>query len=156
MPNIIRLGDPTDHGGRVVASGAPHFTVGGIAVALKGDACSCPRRGHNGCTIAEGDHPRVVVDGPAGNVLRWLWGRAGDDAVASRFAGEFSHRRVTNVSSLSPDRNPFQRGFLGDYSSVAWSGNDALPTWSDGRNLDPAGRPDEDVFVAQIRQGEPH
>ena len=27
------------------------------------------------------DHPRVVVDGPAGNVLRWLWGRAGDDAV---------------------------------------------------------------------------
>jgi hypothetical protein len=32
------------------------------------------------------DHPRVVVDGPAGNVLRWLWGRAGDDAV--RMAGD--------------------------------------------------------------------
>ena len=32
------------------------------------------------------DHPRVVVDGPAGNVLRWLWGRAGDDAV--RTAGD--------------------------------------------------------------------
>ena len=33
--------------------------------------------------VADGasDHPRVVVDGPAGNVLRWLWGRAGDDAV---------------------------------------------------------------------------
>jgi uncharacterized Zn-binding protein involved in type VI secretion len=62
MPNIIRLGDPTDHGGRVVASGAPHFTVGGIAVALKGDACSCPRRGHNGCTIAEGD-PQHTIDG---------------------------------------------------------------------------------------------
>ena len=27
------------------------------------------------------DHPRVVVEGPAGNVLRWLWGRASDDAV---------------------------------------------------------------------------
>ena len=32
------------------------------------------------------DHPRVVVDGPAGNVLRWLWGRAADDAV--RTAGD--------------------------------------------------------------------
>ena len=27
------------------------------------------------------DQPRVVVDGPAGVVLRWLWGRAGDDVV---------------------------------------------------------------------------
>ena len=27
------------------------------------------------------DHPRVVIDGPAGNVLRWLWGRARDDAI---------------------------------------------------------------------------
>ena len=32
------------------------------------------------------DHPTVVVDGPAGNLLRWLWGRAGDDAV--RTAGD--------------------------------------------------------------------
>jgi hypothetical protein len=32
------------------------------------------------------DDPRVVIDGPAGNVLRWLWGRAGDDAV--RTAGD--------------------------------------------------------------------
>jgi hypothetical protein len=28
----------------------------------------------------------VVVDGPAGNVLRWLWGRAADDAI--RIAGD--------------------------------------------------------------------
>jgi uncharacterized protein (TIGR03083 family) len=27
------------------------------------------------------DHPRVVIDGPAGNVLRWLWGRASGDAI---------------------------------------------------------------------------
>ncbi|MBW8830630.1 MAG: PAAR domain-containing protein [Burkholderiales bacterium] len=62
MPKIIRLGDPTDHGGNVIASGASHFTVGGIAVALKGDACSCPKRGHNNCTIAEGD-PEHTVNG---------------------------------------------------------------------------------------------
>ena len=38
--------------------------------------------------VADGasDHPRVVVDGPAGNVLRWLWGRASDDAV--RMSGD--------------------------------------------------------------------
>lgn len=63
MPrHVIRRGDPTDHGGRVTASGAPHFTVGGRPVALVGDACSCPRRGHGGCTIAEGD-PRHTING---------------------------------------------------------------------------------------------
>ena len=28
-----------------------------------------------------GDHPRVVVEGAPDLLLRWLWGRAGDDAV---------------------------------------------------------------------------
>ena len=58
---IIRLGDPIDpisQGGNVVASGAPHFTVSGIAVALMGDACSC----HPHCVIAEGD-PGHTIDG---------------------------------------------------------------------------------------------
>ena len=59
---IIRLGDPTDHGGNVIASGAPQFTVSGIPVALKGDACSCPHEGHNNCTIAEGD-PQHTING---------------------------------------------------------------------------------------------
>lgn len=27
MPNVIRSGDPTSHGGKVVESGASHFTV---------------------------------------------------------------------------------------------------------------------------------
>lgn len=62
MPNVIRLGDPTDHGGKVIATGAPHFTVDGIPVALKGDACSCPKRGHDPCTIAEGD-PEHTING---------------------------------------------------------------------------------------------
>ena len=60
MPNVIRLGDPTSHGGKVIASGAPHFTVGGIAVALKGDPCTCPKKGHSGCTIAEGDGGHTI------------------------------------------------------------------------------------------------
>lgn len=60
--NVIRLGDPTDHGGQVIASGAPHFTVNGIPVALKGDACSCPQPGHDGCTITEGD-PQHTING---------------------------------------------------------------------------------------------
>lgn len=55
MKLIIRLGDPTDHGGQVVGSGAPYYLVDGIPVALLGDPCSCPKRGHHNCVIAEGD-----------------------------------------------------------------------------------------------------
>ena len=55
MKAIIRLGDPTDHGGQVVGSGAPCYLVEGIPVALLGDPCSCPKRGHGNCVIAEGD-----------------------------------------------------------------------------------------------------
>ena len=55
MKAIIRLGDPTDHGGQVVGSGAPCYLVDGIPVALLGDPCSCPKRGHGNCVIAEGD-----------------------------------------------------------------------------------------------------
>lgn len=61
MPKkVIRLGDPTSHGGKVMASGAEHFRVQGIAVALKGDACSCPKKGHGHCTIAEGDPDHTI------------------------------------------------------------------------------------------------
>ena len=33
--------------------------------------------------VADGasNHPQAVVEGPAGHVLRWLWGRAGDGTV---------------------------------------------------------------------------
>jgi uncharacterized Zn-binding protein involved in type VI secretion len=62
MRRVIRLGDPTSHGGKVVSVSATHFTVGGIAVARMGDACSCPIKGHNGCTIAEGD-AKYTIDG---------------------------------------------------------------------------------------------
>lgn len=64
MRNVIRLGDPTSHGGKVVSVSAHHFTVDGIAVARVGDLCSCPIAGHTVCMIAEGD-PHHVIDGVA-------------------------------------------------------------------------------------------
>lgn len=54
MPNVIRLGDATSHGGKVVKVAAEYFTVGDIPVARLGDSCSCPVPGHVDCTIAEG------------------------------------------------------------------------------------------------------
>jgi uncharacterized Zn-binding protein involved in type VI secretion len=64
MRNVIRLGDGTSHGGKVESVSATHFTVDGIAVARVGDICSCPIKGHENCTIAEGD-PHHVIDGIA-------------------------------------------------------------------------------------------
>jgi uncharacterized Zn-binding protein involved in type VI secretion len=64
MRNVIRLGDPTSHGGKVENVSASHFTVDGIPVARVGDVCSCPIKGHDNCTIAEGD-PSHVIDGIA-------------------------------------------------------------------------------------------
>jgi len=64
MSNVIRLGDLTSHGGKVETVSATHFTVGGIPVACVGDLCSCPIKGHDKCTIAEGD-PTHVIDGIA-------------------------------------------------------------------------------------------
>lgn len=61
MRGVIRLGDPTSHGGKVL-SAAPHSVVMGTAVARKGDKCSCPHRGHDNCVIAEGDQD-VTIDG---------------------------------------------------------------------------------------------
>ena len=62
MPNVIRLGDSTSHGGKVVSVSATYFKVGGIAVARVGDQCSCPIKGHDGCKIAEGN-PRHKIGG---------------------------------------------------------------------------------------------
>lgn len=61
MRGVIRLNDPTTHGGKVIAA-APNSTVMGIAVARKGDRCFCPIQGHQICLIAEGD-PKVLIDG---------------------------------------------------------------------------------------------
>ncbi len=62
MKGIIRMGDPTSHGGSVTAVGNTRSKVMGKMVARVGDACSCPVPWHQGCTIAEGD-PKVLLDG---------------------------------------------------------------------------------------------
>ena len=60
MRKIVRLNDPTSHGGKVVSVAATHFTAGGVAVARVGDKATCPL--HGDCTIMEGD-PRHTIDG---------------------------------------------------------------------------------------------
>ena len=62
MRGIIRLGDPTSHGGAVVSVEATHHSVDGIPVARVGDLCSCPKKGHGMCRIVEGD-PNYMIDG---------------------------------------------------------------------------------------------
>ena len=54
MRNVIRLGDETSHGGKVISTRANHFKLSGVPVACVGDQCSCPVAGHNGCTIISG------------------------------------------------------------------------------------------------------
>ncbi|MES2741489.1 MAG: PAAR domain-containing protein [Pseudomonadota bacterium] len=61
MRGVIRLNDATSHGGKVL-SAAANSKVMGVAVARKGDQCSCPHRGHDDCVIAEGD-PTMLIDG---------------------------------------------------------------------------------------------
>ena len=61
MKPIILKGDPTSHGGEVL-TGSDTCLVQGKPVARQGDLCSCPREGHEHCTIAEGD-PKHLVGG---------------------------------------------------------------------------------------------
>lgn len=63
MKGVIRLEDPTSHGGKVVSADA-RVAVKGKAVARVGDRCSCPVQGHVGCVIVEG-HPTIEIDGIA-------------------------------------------------------------------------------------------
>lgn len=61
MKGVIRLGDATSHGGKVIAASGTAI-VNGIAVARQGDRCICPIKGHSTCVIVEGD-PLVLIDG---------------------------------------------------------------------------------------------
>jgi uncharacterized Zn-binding protein involved in type VI secretion len=61
MKRVIRLGDPTSHGGTVV-SATSRYVIMGIEVARLGDSCTCPVPGHGGCVIAEGDQ-NWTIDG---------------------------------------------------------------------------------------------
>lgn len=60
MPNVIRIGDPTSHGGKVINSSAQHVRVAGRPVALIGDKCTCPMTGHQNCVIVSGSSSHTV------------------------------------------------------------------------------------------------
>ncbi|WP_024301797.1 PAAR domain-containing protein [Pseudogulbenkiania sp. MAI-1] len=63
MKRVIRLGDPTSHGGTVV-SAASSTVLFGKPVALLGDKVTCPQQGHSNCTIVEGDSTWLVGGKP--------------------------------------------------------------------------------------------
>lgn len=50
---IVRLGDPTSHGGKVVTASSTHI-LNGIAIARQGDSVACPLAGHGVNPIVEG------------------------------------------------------------------------------------------------------
>lgn len=63
MKRVIRIGDPSSHGG-VVISAQPKTVLFGKPVAVVGDKVSCPIKGHGVCPIVEGD-PTWLVGGKA-------------------------------------------------------------------------------------------
>lgn len=60
MANVIRLGDPTSHGGKVISTSADHFLVSGKPVVMVGDKCMCPMTGHQNCVIVSGNANHTV------------------------------------------------------------------------------------------------
>ena len=50
---IVRLGDVTSHGGKVISASGSHF-ISGIGIARVGDKITCPIAGHGINTIVEG------------------------------------------------------------------------------------------------------
>ncbi|MEN6082906.1 PAAR domain-containing protein [Chromobacterium piscinae] len=63
MKKVIRIGDPTDHGGSVT-SATSTTSFFGKNVAVVGDSVSCPQQGHTNCVIVEGD-PSWSIGGKA-------------------------------------------------------------------------------------------
>lgn len=63
MPGpLIRLGDDTSHGGKVLEA-SQHSDSGGKPIARMGDKTSCPKHGNG--TIASGDTTMIVDGKPA-------------------------------------------------------------------------------------------
>lgn len=60
MPNVIRVGDSTSHGGAVLSSSVDFFIVSGKPVVVVGDKCMCPIIGHQDCTIASGSGTHLI------------------------------------------------------------------------------------------------
>jgi len=63
MPGpLIRLGDDTSHGGKVLEA-SQHSDSAGKGIARMGDKVSCPKHGNG--TIASGDTTMIVDGKPA-------------------------------------------------------------------------------------------
>jgi hypothetical protein len=62
----------------------------------------------------------------------------------------WSEQRITTSSmpNLTPDNNPAQAGFIGDYNSIAVAPFGVLMTWADTRGLE--GVVDEDAYYAHV------
>lgn len=60
MKGVIRMGDPTSHGGQVIGEERPAKVLG-KSVALKGDKVSCPIPGHHDCFIETIKKPGTVM-----------------------------------------------------------------------------------------------
>ncbi|MCI1004276.1 PAAR domain-containing protein [Herbaspirillum sp. C7C8] len=58
---IIRLGDSTSHGGKVISASRTH-TLHGIGIARVGDLVSCPKEGHGTNPIIEGAPTWLIGD----------------------------------------------------------------------------------------------
>ena len=58
---IVRLGDFTSHGGKVITASTTH-TIGGIGIARVGDKVSCPLPGH-GMTVIVAGAPTYLIGG---------------------------------------------------------------------------------------------
>lgn len=56
---LIRVGDPTSHGGEVL-TGSTHMVVDGKPVARRGDKVSCPIHGD---TVIDSASPTYLTDG---------------------------------------------------------------------------------------------
>lgn len=55
MPTVIRLGDPSSHGGMVTDCCSANFKAAGKPMAVVGDKVMGPVEGHVNCTIATGN-----------------------------------------------------------------------------------------------------
>jgi hypothetical protein len=67
--SIIRLGDPTSHGGKVMCASVTHV-IGGIGIARAGDGVACPIAGHGVNPIVEGAST-FLIDGRMVAVPAW-------------------------------------------------------------------------------------
>lgn len=56
---IVRLGDPTSHGGKVISASITH-SIGGIGIARVGDKVACPMPGHGINPIVEGAQTYLI------------------------------------------------------------------------------------------------